>query len=217
MIKMATVFISYETTTGLEYAKHLQKALKKHDISSFVARADIEFGEDPSQTIQRNLEECKFFVPIITITALKSSEVRQEFLSAKELEKYIIPCIKEGVHSYVEAEFKEILNYQCPTFETKEDLANIVLETVLKEEISHYRESLRKLKEPITRKDIVDSFVSDLIRTRDEIYFWLTEPDADPNEQYIFRKLIDVVKKEENEELQRIRKDIIDHGHTPLA
>lgn len=38
---MTTVFISYETTTGMEFAKHLQKALKKHDISSFVARAEI--------------------------------------------------------------------------------------------------------------------------------------------------------------------------------
>jgi len=74
---MAIVFVSYETTTGLEFAKHLQKALRKHDISSFVARADIDFGKAPSQIIRQNLEECRFFVPILTITALKSSEVRK--------------------------------------------------------------------------------------------------------------------------------------------
>lgn len=62
-MKMATVFISYETTTGMELAKHLQKALSKHDISSFVARVDIIFGQEPSEVINMNLEECKFFVP----------------------------------------------------------------------------------------------------------------------------------------------------------
>lgn len=87
MMKMATVFISYETTTGLEFAKHLRKALRKQGISSFVAKADVDFGKDPSQTIRRNLEECRFFVPVLTITALKSSELRKEFLLARKLGK----------------------------------------------------------------------------------------------------------------------------------
>ena len=213
---MATVFISYETTTGLEFAKHLQKALRKHEISSFVARADIDFGKDPSQTIRQNLEECRFFVPILTITALKSSEVRKEFLLAKKLEKYIIPCVKEGLEDYVEKEFKEILDFQYATFETKEDLANTVVETILKEEISRYKYSLRRLKEPITRKDLVDSLLGDLIFTRDEIYFWLTEPDVDPNQQYVFRTPIKVLENRKREELQKIKKDIIDHGFTPI-
>ncbi|MFX0117444.1 MAG: toll/interleukin-1 receptor domain-containing protein, partial [Candidatus Hodarchaeota archaeon] len=108
-MEMATVFICYETTTGLEFAKHLQKALGKHEISSFVAKADIHFGKDPSRAIRQNLEECRFFVPILTITALKSSEVRKEFLLAKKLEKYLIPCVKEGLEDYVEKGFKEIL------------------------------------------------------------------------------------------------------------
>lgn len=70
-MKMADVFISYETTTGLEFAKHLRKALRRQKISSFVAGADIDFGKDPSNTIRLNLEGCRFFVPILTITALK--------------------------------------------------------------------------------------------------------------------------------------------------
>ena len=213
---MVIVFISYETTTGLEFAKHLQKALGKHDISSFVARADIDFGKDPSQIIRQNLEECRFFVPILTITALKSSEVRKEFLLAKKSEKYIIPCLKEGLEDYVEKEFKEILDFQYATFQTKEDLANTVVETILNREILHYKDSLRRLKEPVTRKDLVDSLLGELIFTRDEIYFWLTEPNVDPNQEYVFRTPIAVLEKRKQEELQKIKKDITDHGFTPI-
>lgn len=213
---MAIVFISYETTTGLEFAKHLQKALRKHDISSFVARADIDFGKDPSQTIRQNLEECRFFVPILTITALKSPEVRKEFLLAKKLEKCIIPCVKEGLEDYVEKEFKEILDFQYAKFETKEDLANSMVETILNREILHYKNSLRRLKEPVTRKDLVDSLLSELIFVRDEIYFWLTEPDVDPNQEYVFRTPIAVLEKRKREELQKIKKDITDHGFIPI-
>ena len=126
--------------------------------------------------------------------------------------KHIIPCLKEGLENRVEKEFKEILDVQYATFETKEDLANTVVETVLNEEISHYKDSLRRLKEPITREDLVDQLVGELISTRDEIYFWLTEPDVDPNEQYIFRKRIEVVEKEKKEELQKIKKEIVDRG-----
>jgi len=211
---MVTVFISYETTTGLDFARHLQKAIRKHEISSFVAGADIEFGKHPPQTIRQNLEECRFFVPILTITALKSSEVRKEFLLARKWGKYIIPCVKEGVENYVEKEFKEILDFQYATFETKEDLANTVVETILKEEISRYKDSLRRLKEPITRKDLVESLLGELIFIRDEIYFWLTEPDVDPNQEYVFRTPKDIFEKRKQEELQRIKKDIIDHGFT---
>lgn len=213
-MKMTTVFISYETTTGFEFAKHLRKALRKQEISSFVAGVDIDFGKDLSQTIRRNLEECRFFVPILTITALKSSEVRKEFLLAKKLGKYIIPCVKEGLEDYVEKEFKEILDFQYATFETKEDLANTVVETILNREISRYKDSLRRLKEPVTRKDLVDSLLGELIFTRDEIYFWLTEPDVDPNQEYVFRIPIDVLERRKQEELQRIKKDIVDHGFT---
>jgi hypothetical protein len=214
---MATVFISYETTTGLEFAKHLQKALGKYDMSSFVAKADISFGKDPTEIIHQNLEECRFFVPIFTITALKSPEVRREFQSARKLGKRIIPFIKEGVEDYVRKEFKDILDFQYATFENKEDLANTVIETVLKEEISHLKDSLRRLKEPITREYIVDSLLDELIFVTDEIYFWLTEPDVNPNEQYVFRTPIDIIEKRKKEELQKIKKDIIDHGFTLMV
>lgn len=210
--KMATVFISYETTTGLEFAKHLRKALKKQEISSFVAEEDIGLGKVPSQTIRHNLKECRYFVLILTITALKSSEVRAEFSLARKLGKDIIPCVKDGLEDYVEKDFKEILDFQYAKFETKEDLANNVVETILKREIENYKDSLRRLKKTVTRKDLVDSLLGDLIFTRKEIYFWLTEPNVDPNQRYVFRIPIKILEKEKQEELQKIKKDIINHG-----
>jgi len=132
----------------------------------------------------------------------------------KEIEKIHNPCIKEGLEDYVEKEFKEILDFQYATFKTKEDLANTVVETILRGEILHYKDSLRRLKEPVTRKDLVDSLLGELLFIRDEIYFWLTEPDVDSNQEYVFRTPIKVLEKRKQEELQRIKKDIIDHGFT---
>jgi hypothetical protein len=76
---------------------------------------------------------------------------------------------------------------------------------------------LRRLKEPITRGDLVDSLLGELISIRDEIYFWLTEPDVDPNQEYIFRTPIKVIEKRKKEELQKIKKDIVDHGFTLMV
>ena len=67
---------------------------------------------------------------------------------------------------------------------------------------------------PVTRKDLVDSLLDELIFIRDEIYFWLTEPDVDPNEKYVFRTPIAILEKRKQEELQRIKKDITEHGFT---
>jgi len=209
---MATVFISYETTTGLEFAKHLKKALEKKKISSFVAGEDIELGSDPSQVMRHNLKECRYFVLILTITALESPDVRAEFSLARKLGKDIIPCMKRGLEDYVEKDFKEIIDFQYAKFETREDLANVIVGAVLKKEIKNLQDSLRRLKKPVTRKDLVDSLLQDLILIRQDIYFWLTEPDVDPNESYVVRYPTKLLEREKQEELRKIKKDIIDHG-----
>jgi hypothetical protein len=208
---MTSVFISYETTTGLEFAKHLKKSLKKQEIPSFVAEEDIEPGGASLEIIQDNLKRCRFFVLILTVTALKSTEVKKEFALAKKLNKDIIPCIKEGLGDYVEEEFKEIPDFQYIRFETKEELANHVVETVLKREIDNYKDSLRRLKK-VTRKEIVDSLLGDLVSIRSEIYLWLTEPDMDPSQEYFIRRRIEVIEAEKKEELQKIKEDIRIHG-----
>ena len=208
---MSTVFISYETNTGLQLAKHLKKSLLKHEISSFVAADDIDYGEEPMQTIESNLKDCKYFIMILTITALKSSEVRKEFFKAKEMGKNIIPCIKEGLEDYVQKEFEEILKFQYAKFENKEDLANNILEMVLQKELEEIKNSLRRIKK-VTRKDIVDSLLEDLVMIKNEIFFWLTEPEADPNRQIIFRFRHDKIEEEKNQELEKIKRNIIDSG-----
>jgi hypothetical protein len=214
---MVTVFISYETTTGLEFAKHLQKALEKCNISSFVAKENIAFGKDPEQTILQNIKDCEFFVPIITITALKSPEVKKEFQMARDLQKYIIPCIKEGIETSAKEEFKELSDYQYLKFETKEDIANNATETILKEKIQDYKDSLRKLKERITREDIIDSLLYDVVSAQNEIYFWLTEPEADPNRQIVFRTRIEYLEKQKKKELEKFKKEIRKKGFPLMA
>ena len=213
--ELAMVFISYETTTGLQFAKHLKRALSKHNKSSFVAEQDIKYGEDPTQTIDYNLKECRFLVLILTITAFTSSEVRKEFLNARETGKHIIPCIKDGLEHLIKEEFEELQNFQYSRFETKEDLANNVLEMILKEEMEQIKTSLRRLKKR-TRRDRIDDLLGELVNNKSEIFFWLTEPDVDPNEGYIFRTRLDVFEKEKIHELEKIKKDIVKRG-IPIA
>jgi uncharacterized protein YcgL (UPF0745 family) len=76
---------------------------------------------------------------------------------------------------------------------------------------------LRRLKERITREDIIDSLLNDYISTQNEIYFWLTEPDVDPNEQYVFRMRIEQLEKLKKEELEKFRKEIKDKGFPLMA
>jgi len=212
---MALVFISYETTTGLEFSKHLQKSLLKHNISSFVAQEDIAPGKAFNEIIQKKLKDCKYFVLILTITAFKSSEVRNEFSLANELGKYVIPCVKEGLDEYVEKEFEEVLDFQYLRFKTKEDLANCVLETILKQRIIEDKNTIRSIKK-VTRKDVLDSLLDDLVMLETNIDIVLTEPDYDPNREIIIRMKTEVMEKRKQELLHKFKKEIIDSGGTVI-
>ncbi|MDG6223509.1 MAG: toll/interleukin-1 receptor domain-containing protein [Candidatus Bathyarchaeota archaeon] len=211
---MVTVFISYETTTGLEFSKHLQKSLLKHNIASFVAKEDIAPGKASSKLIQKNLKDCKYFVLILTINAFKSSEVKREFSLAKEWDKYIIPCVKEGLEEYIEKDFEEIIDYQHLLFKTKEDLANCVLETILKQRIIEDKNTIRSIKS-VTRQDVIDSLLDDWVMLETNLHIVLTEPEYDPNRGgIVIRMKIEDMEKRKKELLNKFKKEIIDSGGT---
>ena len=62
---MVDAFISYETTTGLSYARNLKIALEKMGKSAFVADEDIPKGIKPNPDIDEAIKNCNYFIVII--------------------------------------------------------------------------------------------------------------------------------------------------------
>jgi hypothetical protein len=117
-----SIFICYETLTGLDYAKHLKKALKKIGRSAFVADEDI------------------YFLVIVTFAALESEEVKREinlvqkFNKNLKQKKIIIPCKEKEVYRSWLSKLPVISELQQIEFENKEDLARKVISEILKRE-----------------------------------------------------------------------------------
>ena len=129
-----SIFICYETTTGLDYAKHLKKALEKIGKSAFVAVEDIKKGEPGREDIDKTITECKYFIVIVTVAAPESEEVKREIDLAQKFDKTIIPCKeKENSRSWL-SKLPVISELQQIEFENKEDLARKVISEILKRE-----------------------------------------------------------------------------------
>ena len=126
------VFICYETTTGLNYAKHLKEAIKKMKMSAFVAEEDIKIGETEREIIDKAIIECNYFIVIVTNLAIESEEVKREIEFANSLNKTIIPCKDKEVNRTRLSRLLIINKLQQIDFENKEELANIVVSEIIK-------------------------------------------------------------------------------------
>jgi len=122
------VFISYETTTGLEYASHVKKALEKINISAFVADEDIPEGTKWQSIIDEAITNCKHFVLVITMGAILSPhEIKPEIELANQLHKNIIPCKRRSIDRMLTRTLPLVYELQQVGFDGKEELAEQVL------------------------------------------------------------------------------------------
>lgn len=131
------VFICYETTTGLDYAKHLKKALGKTDRSAFVADEDIKKGEAGQEVIDEAIGACKYFIVIVTFPALDSEEVEREIKlagSLLSLKGNIIPCKEKSVFRSWLSKLPIISELQQINFGSEEELARNVISGILGKE-----------------------------------------------------------------------------------
>ena len=129
-----SIFICYETLTGLDYAKHLKKALKKIGRSAFVADEDIKKGEPEREDIDKTIKECKYFIVIVASAALEPEEVKREINLAQNFGRTIIPCKEKKVSRSWLSKLPVISELQQIEFENKEDLARKVISEILKRE-----------------------------------------------------------------------------------
>ena len=126
------IFISYEETTGLEFAEHLKQALERRNISAFVARRDIQIGRKLEEVINNVLTTCNKFIAILTPNVSVSAYVRQEIELALTREQRgeleIIPCKYEELKE--EDIPTEIRDLNMIIFTSKQDLATKVLSRI---------------------------------------------------------------------------------------
>ena len=136
------VFISFETTTGEDFAKHLYNALEKNISLNFKGKIflssdSICTGNKFEKEINCALSECKYFIVIITVSATDSSDwVKKECETAlKMIEKKpilnIIPCRWSGVE-ISETKLLGLSKLNQLDFKNESDLANKVIFEVKK-------------------------------------------------------------------------------------
>lgn len=144
------VFICYETTTGLDYAKHLKGALEnknKSNInkSAFVAYEDTEVGKPLREVINEAIKACKYFVVIVTVLAIEAKEVKREIKvadSLPHLKGNIITCREKSVDRLRLSELPIIISLQQIDFESKEELVRKVITEIHKKETQIAPESV---------------------------------------------------------------------------
>ena len=133
---MIDIFISYETTTGLQIAKHLKKSLKKLGLNAFVANEDIKIGNDWKNSIECAIKDCKYFVLVLTNLALGANQVHIEVDRAVEFKKQIILCRKSNVDEKgIDMAFPILSSLQRIDFGNEYELADNVIGTILEREI----------------------------------------------------------------------------------
>ena len=131
---VTNIFICYETTTGLVYAKNLREALSIMHMSAFMAKEDIKKGEQPQGIIDEAITGCEYFLVIITYPALNSKEVKREITLAESFNKVIIPCKWKNVDRSLLSELPVISELQQIDFENKEELADEVISEIIERE-----------------------------------------------------------------------------------
>jgi len=61
-----SVFISYDTASGLEYAREAKRVLTEAGYQTWMWETDSASGDDPAEQIAENIEQCDIFVYLCT-------------------------------------------------------------------------------------------------------------------------------------------------------
>ncbi|MBD3192571.1 MAG: TIR domain-containing protein [Candidatus Heimdallarchaeota archaeon] len=152
--KYFPVFICFETYTGSNLAENLKLALERIGIDAFVSKKDIEKTVVWQKAIDKALEECIYFIPILTNAALMSEAVKEEIEFALKNDKKIIPCFDEAIEmEYLEEVYEPLLEIQgILYFNSSEDLNKQITDyMVTSEEFSErFVERLNNLHRIVT-------------------------------------------------------------------
>ena len=98
-VRPGTVFLSY-AREDLDVAKELHEALEREEVDVWLDQERLEFGEHWEQGIQRQLEDCAYFLPIVSADSLSRERrylyrewrlAEQEATLRRPNSKFILP------------------------------------------------------------------------------------------------------------------------------
>lgn len=113
----------------------MREALQKDIFSAFVADEDVPKGTQGRNVIDEAIGDCRYFVVIMTLLAIRSSdEVKREIKLANKLNKIIIPCKPRTVDRVSTSMLPVVGEFQQVDFDTKEDLADQIVTLIIKRE-----------------------------------------------------------------------------------
>ena len=113
----------------------MKEALRKDIFSAFVADEDVPKGTQGRNVIDEAIRDCRYFVVIMTLLAIRSSdEVKREIELANKLDKIIIPCKPRTVDRFFTSMLPVVGGLQQVDFDTKEDLADQIVTLIIKRE-----------------------------------------------------------------------------------
>jgi hypothetical protein len=93
------VFISYRRQPSWSLARSVATSLERRGADVFLDVDDINEGRF-SEMIQQAIENCDYFVPILSPDTLESKWVRREIEMAIQLKKTIVPLTTDGFNFY---------------------------------------------------------------------------------------------------------------------
>lgn len=135
--KQYEVFISYGHKDGVEYANHLKSVLEKIGYSTFVAEKDMDNYNGKNEVsaksrILRFVDKSRYFILILTKSALQSNFVQMEIAHAKEKPRSIFSYYHKPSLSSKDIKEPYLINKNhIPQFESNEELAQKVITNIL--------------------------------------------------------------------------------------
>lgn len=127
---------------GQQYAENLKCVLDGIGMPTFVAHKTIPVGfRDPASRMLRGVDECEFFVLVLTPATCKSVPVQKEIAEAISKNKMIIACKRSDVpRSTIPSDFIKN-DVQRLRFDTAESLAKQVVHALTEMSQSFLAES----------------------------------------------------------------------------
>jgi hypothetical protein len=140
--KKYPVFISYAMEDGKEYAENIKNVLDGIGFPAFVAHKTIPVGfRNPGERMLEAVDECQFFVLILTPGACKSEAVQKEVEKAISSNKEIFACKRQDVaRSLIPSNFIKN-DIQRLKFENVQDLAKQIVHILIETEQRFLAES----------------------------------------------------------------------------
>ncbi len=136
------IFVSYAVEDGQEYAENLKNVLDGIGLPAFVAHKTIPMSSvNPRARMLEAVDQCKYFVVILTPGACRSDFVQKEIDQAIKGAKTIVACKRGDVsRSTIPSGFIQN-DVQRLRFDSSESLARQVVYTLTKIELTQLDES----------------------------------------------------------------------------